>query len=495
MEQALHGLLSLNPDISSEIMSTVMKQKSEESQDSKKLSQKSDSPPPIDLSPPSSDGLPVGSVCHSPRNNALSFGNPMLFSLGQDMISSAMYYGAPLQGSSSPINLVKAERREERSLIHDPLMSPDAIRSYRNRSSVDSALSHRSSYDNDDLESMDAVSRKTSYDFSDEEIQALNARNLHNTLAFDSSNFQQLVNNGSNSFRKPQYQSTGHRPDNRPPSLEVNSRPSSVASHRASPYLSRSHNPSPFHDNKSHTFSSPSPYHMAHDQSTFYRDEAMRLRQEGPHKGEAVRPRQDQIIEGDMSFSSDTVRPRQERDITYSTEAVRPMSRQERGADGDTTRTNDSIIDKRLSSRLDGDTERSTSRQGRPFVSEGDERSLSRPLISESATAVDAGRLSRQGRPSISEDEHDDRRKVMKLSIDKVIKPKETAIVSPTVKVEDETQLSVAYLTYKVHQSFQTNFRSRADIQAMQEKVAEFKHNTIMGKQDMHLMFHVSIVT
>lgn len=511
MEQALHGLLSLNPDISSEIMSTVMKQKTEDSQDSKKLSQKSESPP-LDLSPPSlsNDSLlnslnksnlstPVGSVCHSPVPSSMGrsnpppglplsvghpFANPMLFSLGQDMISSAMYYGAPplfsQQGSSSPINLVKAERKlqDDRSPIrgHDPLMSPrhrpssDAINSFRNRSSIDSvsAISHQSSYDNEDLESLDALSRRTSYDFSDEEIQALNARHLHNPMGFDPTNFPHMANKGSNPFRRPQCQAASHRPemDHRPPSLETggNSRPSSVASQRASPYLSRSHNPSPFQRNdsmnKSLTLSSPSPYQMAQGQSM-------------------TSP---PLYRGDLTRQS-------------SGEAVRPMSRQDMDPCGDRSASRQGLPIDSIS-----DT-RSTSRQGQPIEQTCGEamRSLSQQGTTMDSTGDMARSFSRQGRPMVRQspvsdiEQQEDRRKVMKLSIDsaKMNKPKETAIVSPTVKVEDESQLSVAYLTYKVHQSFQTNFRSRADIQAMQEKVIEFKQRSMMGKQDMQLMFQV----
>jgi hypothetical protein len=73
----------------------------------------------------------------------------------------------------------------------------------------------------------------------------------------------------------------------------------------------------------------------------------------------------------------------------------------------------------------------------------------------------------------------------------KTNKPRETAIVCPTVKIEDESQLSVAFLTYKVHQSFQTNFRSRADLRAMEEKVIEFKQRSMLTKQDVQLLFQV----
>lgn len=89
-------------------------------------------------------------------------------------------------------------------------------------------------------------------------------------------------------------------------------------------------------------------------------------------------------------------------------------------------------------------------------------------------------------------DSQEDRRKLIKLSSDsslKTNKPRETAIVCPTVKVEDESQLSVAFLTYKVHQSFQTNFRSRADLRAMEEKVIEFKQRSMLTKQDVQLLF------
>jgi hypothetical protein len=91
-------------------------------------------------------------------------------------------------------------------------------------------------------------------------------------------------------------------------------------------------------------------------------------------------------------------------------------------------------------------------------------------------------------------DSQEDRRKFIKLSSDsstKTNKPREMAIVCPTVKIEDESHLSVAFLTYKVHQSFQTNFRSRADLRAMEEKVIEFKQRSMLTKQDVQLLFQV----
>lgn len=448
MEQALHGLLSLNPDISSEIMSTVMKQKTDDTQDNKNLIQKSDSPP-LDLSPSSpslsNDSLMntinksnmAGSVSHSPVSSPMlrnqspmvpvnPYNNPMFISLNQDLITSAMYYGAsPLfshQGYTSPINLVKSERKslddrspsrghERSNLLHpNHRHSVEAMNSGRSRSSVDLALSHQSyekthqSYE--DIESLDAINRKTSYDFSDEEIQALNYRHLQGQMNFESPDFSHFNLSmklpTSNPFKKRPYQisspALGTENSKRPPSLEspVGSRPSSVSS-RNSPYqrnetVSKSL-PSPL------VMNSSSPYHMTQSQP--------------------------------MASSP-----------LYDSRVI-PLKH---------PRTESSGSDK---------------------------------------TIVRQDRL--VGRQSPKKDEQqDDRRKFLKLSSDipsKTNKPRETAIVSPTVKVEDESQLSVAFLTYKVLQSFQTNFRSRADLQAMEEKVIEFKQRGILSKQDVQLFF------
>ncbi|XP_063446105.1 uncharacterized protein LOC134725831 [Mytilus trossulus] len=499
MEQALHGLLSLNPDISSEIMSTVMKQKTEDTSQENKLSQKSDSPP-LDLSPPtlrspslSNDSLmnslsrsnlptPLGSVNHSPVNSPglpvrnisnppsslplnvgppNPFANPMFMSLGQDMITSAMYYGAPQlfsqQGYTSPINLVKSERKisEDRSpvrshehmLLKSQYLSVDAMNAPRNRSSIDSvsAMSHQS-YDNEDLESLDAISRRTSYDFSDEEIQVLNSRHFQNQMAMEHSNMSQMRNKipGSNFFRKPQYQTLQHRAgvnsDTRPPSLESgdNSRPSSVCSQRNSPYPGRQNNPSPFQG----TSNNPSPFPGPSNNPS-------------PFPGSSNNPSPFQRNESvNRSLTSPLV---MNSPSPYHMTHGQPMT----SPPLFNTRTNMLKQNTTDISRLD----KTYQKQDKGCVRQS---------------------------PVAELDSHDDRRKFLKVSYEnsmKTQKPRETAIVSPTVKVEDESQLSVAFLTYKVHQSFQTNFRSRADIDAMQEKVIEFKQRSMLAKQDVQLLF------
>ena len=463
MEQALHGLLSLNPDISSEIMSTVMKQKPEDESVDKKMSQKSDSPP-LDLSPPSAlrsspslsnDSLmnslsksnlptPSGSVNHSPIQSPMlstrtpptvpanlvhpsPFTNPMFLSLNQEIITSAMYYGAPplfsQQGYTSPINLVKSERKslDDKSPARDNeknLLSPSHRHSVntmnlsRSRSSIDSmsAMSHQSSYDNEDLDSLDAISRRTSYDFSDEEIQALNYRHLQNQMNFENPNFAQMnmrnkMSTTTNPIKKRPFKvshTTATEDDRHPPSLESasHSRPSSVSSQHNSPF--------PRNEIITKTLqspllmNSPSPYQMT----------------------------QSHPMTSPPLFNSRVNTPKQSISET-------------------------------------GGPEKSIYRQERSMIRQS---------------------------PVDHTDSQEDRRKFIKLSSDsstKTNKPRETAIVCPTVKIEDENQLSVAFLTYKVHQSFQTNFRSRADLRAMEEKIIEFKQRSMLTKQDVQLLFQV----